>query len=236
MAVPSFNSRILIGDYSLSGTTRKIDPAYAATMLDSTVLTDTAKTFVVGQATSTLAVEGLLDTSGAADAELDQFFDWTGPEAVTVGPNGLAVGSEVWLVNALKAKLTVGASVSDLVTFSLDLQTDGATDLGVSLSDLAARSAAAFGTSVDGGAASSNGGVLNVHCTAYSGFTSILCKAQHSTDNFAADTVDLITPPVLTGVGQQRVSTTGTVNRYVRLSFIKVGTGSATIAVGFARR
>jgi hypothetical protein len=232
-----FKSRVLAGDFHLSTVTTDWTTAWSADQLDTTVLTSAGvKEFIIGQDTSTFSVSGWLDTSGASNGHLDQMNDWKAAtaEPVTIAPRGLALGSEVVMVNGLEASFTTGSQVAELVSYALEGQTDGATEFGVSLHDLGAETADGNGTAVDNAASSAGGGVGHLHVTAYSGLTSIQVAIQHSSDN--SIWADLIAFTSSTAAGSQRSTVTGTVNRYVRAEWDATGTGSATFAVSFARR
>lgn len=232
--VPGFKSRILAGDLHLSAYARDISFPWSQDMLDSTVFTtDGSKTFIPGAEGSTVSVEGLYDVTA--------FSDLTGwkaaaAQAVTIAPSGLALGSELWMVNALETEFATSSPVGDIAAFSLAAVTDGISDYGVSLADLAAVSADADGTSSDAGASTANGGVGHLHVTAYSGLTNIVVKVQHSANNSVW--ADLLTFTTASGTTSERavVAAGTTVNRYLRASFDVTGTGSATCQVGFARR
>lgn len=237
MAVASYKSRLMLGAYGLTTNLTDITHAPVITMLDSTTLVNTARTFIPGQITSTVAMKGILDTSGAAGAEIDVVNNWTGDSPISFGPSGLAVGAELVSCNALKAQFTPSAQASGIVVFDLQAQADGAVDYGSSLHDLAAETAngaSSSATSVDGGAASSNGGCGYLHVTAFSGFSQVVFKVQHSTDNSIF--TDLITFTTVTATTSQASVVAGSVNRYVCLSWTKTGTGSVTFTAGFARR
>lgn len=92
-----------------------------------------------------------------------------------------------------------------------------------------------IGSSVDGIAASLNGGLATVHVTAntWTGTTSV--KVQHSTDNSVW--TDLLTQvvPAATQAGYI-LTAAGTINRYVRANITPAaGSGSVSVVVAFAR-
>lgn len=231
MPVSAHKSRLLVGDFHLAAYTRSVSAPWQQDMLDSTVLTDAAPTFVAGQETSTLKVSGLYDLAQHADLAA-----WKSASAqpVTFAPSGLALGSELWMVNALEGSLESSATVNDLATFSLDAQTDGFTDMGVSLHDLTAVTADESGTSVDGGAATTGGGVAHLHATAFSGFSGAVVIVEDSANNSTWATIGTFT--TVAGVTAERIAIAGTIRRYTRYSIDVTGTGSITFAAGIARR
>lgn len=152
----------------------------------------------------------------------------------TAGPNGFAVGQYVGIALSDLGSHQLQSSVSDAVRWTVEAPADEMVDLGRSLHDLAAETATGNGTAVDDTAGTTNGGVGCLHVTAYSGFTNVVFKIQHSTDNSVW--ADLITFTTVTAITSQRTAVTGTVNRYLRVIRTVTGTGSATFVAAFARR
>ncbi len=236
--INSQQSRILIGDYHYSPLLTDFSFGADTDMGESTTLNDAAKTFIPLLSTSTFTGSGWLDTDGAANGHLDQLNDWIADQAtpLTWGPSGTALGSEVQMVSALQSQFSTGSKVQSIAEWAMAGQTDGATDFGKSLHALTAETATAVGTGLDNTAATANGGVAHLHVTAFSGFTNIIVLVEDSVDNSAWTT--LVTFSTVTGVTSQRstVAAGATVKRYLRASWTKTGTGSATFAVAFARR
>ena len=235
--VSATKSRVLIGDFNFSPVTASVSGDWPTDMLDFTTINDAAKVFQPGQDTSTAALSGWLDVDATSNLHFDQLNDLkanTTPEPFTYAPRGFALGTEVWMAGALAAGFSTGAQVADRVTYSLDLQTDGATELGISLHDLTAETADGNGTGYDGGAASSAGGVGHLHVTAFSGFSAASIVIADSADNSSFATI--LTFTSVAGLTQQRSVITGAVRRYIRYSIDVTGSGSITFVATFARR
>lgn len=229
MASSSHKARVLLGDFALSAKIASISLPIAVDMHDCTVLEDTAKRFSPGQSTSTFDVNGFIDTATAADEAA-----WTTQQPLTYGPTGLAIGAPVTMVDALRAQYTVGSQVAGVSSFDVSGQADGFSDFGVSLHDLGAETADASATSHDGAGSSTAGAVAHLHCTEFSGLTSIAVIVEDSANNSTWATIG--TFATLTAVGGERLEIAGTVRRYVRATWDVTGTGSATFFVGIARR
>ena len=103
---------------------------------------------------------------------------------------------------------------------------------GKSLYALTNTSATANTTAVDFGASSTLGGQAFLHCTAHSS-ANISVKIQSSADNSSFADVSGFSFTAISGITAERIATTNTVNRYVRLA-ITVTSGSATFSVGYA--
>lgn len=124
------------------------------------------------------------------------------------------------LAGLTKANVTYGVS--------------GQVDDGVILQPHTALTATTTGTSVDNAASSANGGAGYLEVSAYSGFTSVVCKVQHSADDSVW--ADLITFATVTSAPTaERIPVGGTVNRFTRSLVTVSGSGSITPFLGFAR-
>lgn len=229
--VPSTKSRLLLGDFHLAAYTTDISLTSTTDMLDSTVLTDTAKQFMPGQDTSTLTLSGHHDVAQFTDAASFK----TAETPFTYAPSGLAVSSEVALVSLIDAGMETSAPVAGMVDWSLSGQTNGRTDFGKSLSDLAAVTADTNGTAVDGTAASTSGAVAHLHVTAFSGFSGVVVTVQDSADG-STGWATIGTFTTVTAVTGERIEIAGTVRRYTRVVYDVTGSGSITAQTSIARR
>lgn len=238
---PGYVARVICGDFLFSADITDWSEPFMVDMLDVTVPVSPgngntpSRTFIPGQPVCTLTMKGFLDPDGTAAAQYDQINSWTGSEAVTFGPSGLAFGSELLMTAGLKAKAETGATVTTPVSFGMDVQNTGLCDRGVSLHDNTAETADGSSAAFDGGAASSSGFVAHLHTTAFSGLTSNAVIIEDST-NGSTGWGTIGTFATVTGLSQERLEVTGAVKRYVRCSFDVTGTGSTTFQVGFARR
>jgi hypothetical protein len=234
--VPGYKSRLLLGDFSLSAYITDVTAPMDVEMLDVTTMADApVRKFIPGRPGGTFSTKGFLDPDGTSNAQYDQINTWSGNEPITYGPNGLALGAETWLVDALKTTATTGAALSSPVSFDLAAQCTGLVDInGVSLHDLTAETADGNGTGVDGGASSTGGAVAHLHSTAFSGLTGNIVIVEDSANNSLFATIGTFT--TVAGLTSQRLVIAGTVRRYVRCSWDVTGTGSNTFAVAIARR
>ena len=230
--VPSTKSRLLLGDFALQSYTTNITLNAVTDMLDTTVITDTARQFIPGLNTSTLTLSGHHDAAEYADAAT--FKAATSPTPLTYAPSGLAVAAEVALVDVLDAGFETSSAVTGVVDWSLSGQTNGQTDFGVSLADLAAVTVDANGVSHNNGAATSGGAVAHLHVTAFSGFTGVSVIVEDSADDLSFATIGTFTS--VTAVTGERITIAGTVRQYVRVRWDVTGTGSITAQAGYARR
>lgn len=232
-------SRALVGSLHYSGYLKQISGfGFNVTALDTTSLVDTAKTFITGQDTSDASFDIMLDTDSTAGGLVANLQAWKGNGSpIMFGPTGVGVGDSVFLTQSLMGQLTVTTSPDALVMASLSAQTDGPSDVGTVLESLTAVTVDGNGTARDGGAASSNGGIAQLHITAFSGLTSDVVTIEHSVDG-STSWATLVTFSTVTGLTSERVVVPAatTVRRYLRVVDDVTGTGSVTRTVAFSRR
>lgn len=230
-------SRILLGSLHLSGYTKGFTPTYATAKLDTTSLFDTDETSIPGLKSSSHSMSLMLDTDTTTGGEVDVLGTWRGTSTpISYGPVGLAAGSRIEMVSGIQTNYTASSTASGLVMADVSSTTDGASDFGISLLDLAATTADGSSTGVDNTASSANGGVAHLHVTAFSGFTSDAIIIEHSTNNSTWATLGTFT--TVTGLTSQRlvIASGTTVNRYLRVTDDVTGSGSITRFVAFCRR
>jgi hypothetical protein len=123
------------------------------------------------------------------------------------------------------------------VSGSLSTQTTGPTEAGQVVGDMTAITIDGNGTAVDGGAATANGGVAQIHVTAFSGLTNNIVTIEHSVDGVGS-WATIATFATYTGLTSERVviAPATTIRRYLRVVDNVTGTGSTVRAVFFARR
>lgn len=238
--VPGYKSRLLTGDYALSGMCRDVGVTSETMMLDTTVMDATApaKSFIPGLVTASLTASGPLDVDATSGLGFDQLATWKSGaslDPLTFAPQGLTAGNQVWIAAGYEASVTVNTTVAGTTDWALQSQVSGVyNDNAISLHDLTAETATGFGTEIDTGAGSTGGAIANLHVTAFSGFSQVVFTVATATSSGGSFS-DRITFTTVTGTTSQRVAVTGTIDRYVKVSFTKTGTGSVTFAVGFAR-
>lgn len=224
--------RLILGNVALSGYLNEAGIDRTVDVGDVTVLTSTGHEVIPGLGSAKVPLAGFLDDTphGVMTADLAV----TAGEVVSYATSGFAVGNAT--VHCLTHTTSAMApSKPDAPNeWKLDLTSSGTIDHGVSLADLAAQTTTGNGTSQDNTASSADGGAAFLHVTAYSGFTNVAFKIQHSTDGTTWS--DLASFTSVTATTSQRVEVSGTVNRYLRVIRTVSGTGSVTYQASFARR
>ena len=148
-----------------------------------------------------------------------------------------AIGSAAFAMTAKQASARYerGEDMSLVGTVTCEGQGNPMEDCEMLTAGLRSDTSATNGSSFDNGAASSNGIVGHIHCSAFSG-TSVVVKIEESSDNGSSDAFTAkATFATINGANaSERITATGSVERYLRVA--TSGTfSSAKIAVA-ARR
>lgn len=158
---------------------------------------------------------------------------------VLFAPTGWTTQGDTCVLGELTAtSVSRETPIGDVVQASLDLQGTGFPDFGVVLLPASELSASVTGDVLDGGAQSTNGGVIQLHVTSNTRNGAVTVAVEHSTSAASGYTALGTFTAVSAGTtGAQRIVLSGTVRRYVRVSVTVAGTeGSAHCLVGIARR
>lgn len=204
---------------------------------ETTTFADQDKTYIVGLADGTISTSGLFDSSaGASDAVLSGLIA-TEDNTFTVLPEGTVAGTRAILANGQMTSYEISSPVADVVAISAEVQADGGLYSGVALNGLQVVSASGVSGSVDYGSATSNGALANLHVTANDRDGAATIKVQDSADGSTwADLITFTSVSASTTVGES-ITSTGTVNRYLRAEHTLAGaSGSITFHVSVARR
>lgn len=229
-------ARVLVNERSFSAKLSGVTLGHERAVGDTTTFADAGAKFVPGLAGGALTLNGFFEAGAAVHGELNSSVGVDNGLLVTAAPDGLAVGKPAFIAVGDMTDYDVSASVSDPVSFSVESQPDDGVDWGVSLHDLVARTATADGTSVDGTAATTGGGVASLHVTAASGsLPTLTVDIQDSADDVTF--VDILTFTQATAATSERKTVSGTVRRFVRAQWTIGGTTpSFTFSTAFARR
>lgn len=228
-------ARVYVGGYDLSGFLRSAASELTRETAETTTFGLGAKTYVAGLADATVSLEGYYD--GAPDTIAPVLYAATSSERVlvTVCPQGDTVGAPAYSLESLETRYTVEASLDDVTTLAGECQSTSGRDRLRIHHPLAARTSSGSGTALDGGAATTAGGVGALQVTVLTGSVSLDVTIQDSADGTTGWTTILTYGVVTASRTARRVTITGTVRRYTRAAWTISGTGSATFWVGFGR-
>lgn len=183
----------------------------------------------LGEAFYDTATDGLHDQFKAGGATSRVFC--VAPEGDTIGQS--FIGHE----GVFSADYAVLAKLNDLTKAKVDYQCTGAREEGVILQSTATKTAdwdTEGADSVDSGASSSAGGSGYLQVTAFSGFSGFVATIQDSADDITYASLVAFSN-VTSAPTAERVTVSGTVDRYLSIDGNVTGTGSVTVWVGFAR-
>lgn len=223
MFVDGFAAACNVNDFSSSG---DIDTP------ETTTLCNTAKTYIPGLEDATVSMSGYLDTDAAfplttfayhLEARKRTIFPMT--YLPNAGATGTGIqGERAYLFNGQLTSLNIGTTVDEAATLELEFQNNTGIEFGITLQPLLTVTADGNGTSLDNGAATSNGANAVLSVSAVSGTTPALdVIIEHSPD-------DSVWAPLITFTADQNtvngeyMSATGNVDRYVRARWVVTGT------------
>lgn len=233
------SARIYVGHLRASAYARSGASSAKFDMHDVTTLDDEEQAFIPGHDTSTFDLSGPLDTDATSNGQYDAITDLqTATTATPITYMPLGTDGAAWLIEAWQTTIDVTSSAQSTADWTMTAQTTGQTDYnGAILENATTVTTDTDGTTVDNGAATTNGGYAHLHVTAYSGLTSDAIIIEGSTTGaFAGEETTIVTFASVTAIGSERVAATGTVPRYLRVADNVTGTGSITRLVAFSRR
>ena len=241
-AIAGNTSRLITGVFPLSAHTATVSVSSEQASIERTPLTATATVFTPGQLSSTMSVSTYVDDSTAAGSYWEHvtaaYAATKVPVSVAVG--GYTAGEAVWLAEAAQMSWSPSTSASGGVDATLTYGIDGKADHGQVVYGEATVTTTATGAAVDNGAASSNGGVAQLHVLAADG-TTPTCDVtiEHSVNGSTLWATLATFAEVTTSPASERVVVAAgtTVRRYLRAVVTLDGTDPEyTVVVAFARR
>jgi hypothetical protein len=214
---------------------------------ETTVFGVNAKQYIPGLGDATHSLAGFFDSNAASDSTSFDYFlqSLVGVDNIvsTTFPGGDTFGARGYGIKGEMTKAQLKTDVSAAATSDIELQSDVAREVVVSLHNIIAETASGNSAgNVDNGALSTNGGVLYYHVMAITGTASptVAAVVQHSVD--AVTWVDLATATTgavnaARSAGRVVVPAGTTVNRYTRLRWTITGTTpSITFTAAFGRK
>jgi hypothetical protein len=226
------NATVLANGYNLSAYFNSATASGSADTAEVSTFGNNSKAYIPGLKDATFSVEGYYDaTAGAVDQTLAGML---GTETVWVTVMSAdAIGARGYAAKTIATTVEIGAEIGGAVTISAEGQSTNGSDPIVVLHALGAETASGNGTQVDNGSATTNGAAGYLQVIAATG--TIVAKVQHSSDG--TTWADLITfTSTSTANTAERITTTGTVNRYLRaLWTISGGSPSVTFHLSAAR-
>ena len=237
--VHSKRAAVIHGDKNLQDWMREASASIQNENADTSHFGHDAKTYIVGQNDAQFTGSGLYDgtidgVEQHMEAILEDELANENPLPITFAPEGLVFGGAALMANAKHTTYEVNQVISDVVSWSFEMQADGGMHGGSILFPPTPINTATTvnGASEDGLASSAHGAVLNAHVLANTTGNNVVVKLQHSTND--STWVDLATATLEEGA--EVVVATGTVNRYLRIIVTTTGSGSVTVVGAAARK
>jgi hypothetical protein len=216
------NLSFYMNGVSLGCALQSFDATAETEALDATTLCQSARSYALGLTTGTVSASGIWDYDSTNSDKIHEAFNLAYTQGshnvVTATLTSLAVGAEALLFNATETNYNLENAVGQLIIVSADFQTTSGLNFGKIIFSAAVDNTTTNGTTIDGGAASTNGALFQVQVinpTEDGGSV----KLQHSTDG--STWVDVVTLN-LTGSGKAyeglffEVPRSTNLNRYTR--------------------
>ncbi len=205
---------------------------------ETTTFSDLDKTYIVGLADGTISTSGLFDSTAGASNDVLTGLIAQEDNTFTVLPEGVTAGNTAIIANGQLTSYEVSSPVGDVIAISAEVQADGGLLHGVALTGLVSTgSASATTTGINNGTSTANGGLYNLHVTANTRDGSTTITVQHSSDDVTYADLVTFTSVSASATGGESITSTGTVNQYLRtLSTLAGASGSVTYQVSAARR
>jgi hypothetical protein len=234
------NSFLLVGGLNVSGQTFGLEENIEESFSDGRGLGVAWGTQLPnGVATITLETQpGLYDDDAAAAIGALTAYQEKGAttQLSCWGVEGSALGAEVTMLNGDYASKWIRiASKDNLHLAHAEHTLSGAALIGEVIHGLTAESADGDteAASLDNSASSASGATCDLHVPALTlaGYTDVVIKVRDSSDDIAFG--DLVTFTAVTAVGAERKTVSGTIERYVAMSWAWTGAGSTQSVIPF---
>lgn len=193
---------------------------------------DCANEYIPGIQDGGVSLGGFWDGAAAANDELYTTILGDNNRVLMVFPGGAALGSAGYGADLLPNENVISSNIGDAVAQNLNAQSNQIDRL-LALHDNVSETGPANGASIDNGAATSNGAVIYLSVSTFTG-TNIDVTVEDSPDDAIWSTLGAFTS-VGAAHAAERIEISGTVDRYVRV--IWAGTFSeATFVAGISRK
>lgn len=204
---------------------------------ETTTFADNDKTYITGLGDGTISTSGLFDSTAGASNDVLTGALGLEDNTFTVLPEGATLGAESVIANGQLTSYDVSSPVADVVSISAEIQADGGLFSGRALNGLTNTGTSASLASINDGAATDGGALFNLHVVTNTRDGAATVAVQHSADDTTF--VDLVTFTAVSAsaTSGESITSTGTVNQYLRATHTLAGSsGSITFHVSAARR
>lgn len=239
MALHGRGGGVISQDVDLSGFFNNADITMDVDTPETTVFGNAGdRTYISGGLRGgSISLTGFWDAAtDGVDEEVSATLGNTATQVVSISQGGFSVGDVVYLPESIYTNYSISQPVDGVVSLTADMQATGPLTRGLSLHNLTAETATSSGTTVDQSSSGAFGGIGHLHVTGSSGTTPTLdVTVDHATSSGGAYST-YITFAQSTGRTAERVSSTASLNRWVKTVWtIGGGTPSFTFQVGFGK-
>lgn len=227
-------AKVLIGEFDLSAFLNNVSAVRNADLADVSCFGDQDRDFLKTMQGASATLSGFIDTvAGASEPVLSSFLTGTSTRAVSIFWDADAIGSPGICGAGWEGSYEDSAPVDGVQAIAANLAFTGRVDRAVSLHALGVEIGTGAYTAVDGGAATTNGAVANLHVTAAGASGTGTVLVQDSADNMSFLTIGTFSN--FTAATSQTLEISGTIRRYVRAN-LSSARNTQTFAVAFGRR
>jgi hypothetical protein len=234
------NITFLANGYSLADALTSISPMAEVNEVDATVLANNYRTYALGFKSGSIAVTGIFDSDGTNLDEIHDVFSsvyTSGADVIITSSLGtVAAGADAIMMVGCNMKYDLPIDTGELIFSNAEFKSKTSVDFGKWLMNVLVTAGTTNGTSVDGTAATTNGGLFIVHLH-NDDATDVDVKLQDSANN--TDWVD-VASAVVNNLSATHtagyIAITGTVRRYIRAVATVTGGDTFLVSAAFARR
>jgi len=226
---------VLLNGYNITGYLNKIETPLTADTAETSCFGVTDKTFLPGLRDATLSGDGLYDASASAiDAIMDAILAGanSGNNIMWI-PAGNTIGNYGYAMNMIQTLYSTTGTKDDAVRIGIAGHSSTGRERVKLIHAHGSEDSSSQSASQDLLASGAIGGSAYIFATAITG--TLDCIIQHSTTGaFSGEETTLCTFTQNTAIGHERLTFSGTVNRYVRAKWT-IGTGPAVFAVAICK-
>jgi hypothetical protein len=238
MALAGDHVQVLVAGYDLTGDMNAITITDARNMLKAAAFGDAVEKSIVGQRQSKLEHTGYLN---AEDAKAHPVLNGVAVEnvvSVLVGQNAApVVGDILYSLAILQQQYKTLPEINKVIPFTATFAPRGlAGGWGVALAAPTNITNTTSGTTVDNGAATSQGGAAVLHILEAAADDTYAITVQGSTTGaFAGEETTLATFTLdAAAIGGERIAIAGSLPRYVRYRAVRTGSAGDTVRLAVA--
>jgi len=236
-------TRLLVNGHDLSAYFQNVDVDASAELIDTTTFQAAAKQFLLGYRDGKISCQGLYESKADAALAIDRnaVDDILAPllgadtnQLVLIAQDDLTAGSaSATTLQAKTLKYSITSPYNGAVSCMAEMQaTEAGVRSGIALNALSTPiTATSSGAAQDNTAATTTGGVAQVHVKAATGTTPSLTAIIEDSADGTTGWATVGTFAAQTAVGAAAMTIAGTIRRYVRASFTVSGTTPSFSAV-----